>query len=204
MSEPRVQPKEIRPHTKSKRLEIEWADGHISDLPFHLLREQAPALPDRQDANGVDISDFQPVGHYAIKVVFDTDETATFTWEGLRNLDPTDESAPEPEVDVSQLPEVDRDTLTRALRRVHDPEIPVNIYDLGLIYNLDIHPDHTVDIKMTLTTPGCPEAATFPAKVEQAVKAVPGVVDARVELVWEPPWTKDHMSEEAKLALGIW
>ncbi|NIS13864.1 MAG: SUF system Fe-S cluster assembly protein [Gemmatimonadetes bacterium] len=150
------------------------------------------------------MTDFQPVGHYAIKVVFDTEESATFTWEGLRNLDPTDETAAEPEVDISQLPEVDRDTVIRALRRVYDPEIPVNIYDLGLIYNLDIHPNHTVDLKMTLTTPGCPEAATFPGKVEQAVRSVPGVVDARVELVWEPPWTKDHMSEEAKLALGIW
>lgn len=204
MSEPRVQPQEIRPHTKSKRLEIEWGDGHISDFPYSFLRENAPALPDKADASGVDIPDFQPVGHYAIKMVFDTGEEASFTWEALRNLDPTDEPAEEPEVDVSQLPEIHEDDLIHALKQVHDPEIPVNIYDLGLIYNLDIHPDHSVDVKMTLTTPGCPEAATFPGKVEQAVKSVPGVVDARVELVWEPPWTKETMSEDAKLALGIW
>lgn len=204
MSEPRVQPQEIRPHTKSKRLEIEWGDGHISDFPYSFLRENAPALPDKADASGIDIPDFQPVGHYAIKMVFDTSEEASFTWEALRNLDPTDEPAEEPEVDVSQLPEIHEDDLIHALKQVHDPEIPVNIYDLGLIYNLDIHPDHSVDVKMTLTTPGCPEAATFPGKVEQAVKSVPGVVDARVELVWEPPWTKETMSEDAKLALGIW
>ncbi|HKL78400.1 MAG TPA: SUF system Fe-S cluster assembly protein [Gammaproteobacteria bacterium] len=107
-------------------------------------------------------------------------------------------------MDVSQLPEIDREAIFQALREVHDPEIPVNIYDLGLIYSVDIQPDHSVDIKMTLTTPGCPEAATFPGKVEHAVKSVPGVVDARVELVWEPAWTKDNMSENAKLALGIW
>lgn len=205
MSEDPNQPVEVRPHTRSKRLEIEWADGHISDLPYPLLREQAPALPDRAEAEGIDINHFEPVGHYALRVTFDTDEKATFTWEALRNLDP--EGPPpeaESEVDVSELPEIDKDGLVRALREVHDPEIPVNIYDLGLIYNLDIQPDHTVDVKMTLTTPGCPEAATFPARVEEAVRTVPGVADARVELVWEPPWTKDHMAEEAKLALGIW
>jgi len=204
MSEPRVQPQEVRPHTKSKHLEIEWGDGHISDYAYSFLRQNAPALPDRADASGIDVSDFQPVGHYAIKMIFDSGEEATFTWEALRNIDPTDESAPEPEVDVSQLPEIDRDAIFQALREVHDPEIPVNIYDLGLIYSVDVQPDHSVDVKMTLTTPGCPEAATFPGKVEHAVKSVPGVVDARVELVWEPAWTKDNMSENAKLALGIW
>ncbi len=204
MSEDPIQPMEVRPHTRSKRLEIEWSDGHISDLPYSLLREKAPALPDRTDAEGIDIVHFEPMGHYALRMVFDTDERATFTWEALRHLDPGGESSEESGTATSQLPEIERDALIRALREVHDPEIPVNIYDLGLIYNLNINPDHTVDVKMTLTTPGCPEAATFPAKVEQAVRSIPGVADARVELVWEPPWTKDAMSEEAKLALGIW
>lgn len=206
MSEPRVQPQEVRPHTKSKRLEIEWGDGHISDFPYSFLREMAPSLPDRNDAEGIDITDFQPVGHYAIQMNFDTGETATYTWEALRNVDPTDEAnqGEDEEIDISQLPEIDKDQIISALREVYDPEIPVNIYDLGLIYNLDVHPSHKVDVKMTLTTPGCPEAATFPGKVEAAVKSVPGVVDAQVELVWDPPWTKDHMSEDVKLALGIW
>jgi FeS assembly SUF system protein len=90
-----------------------------------------------------------------------------------------------------------------ALRGVYDPEIPVNIYDLGLIYTLDIDADGVVNIAMTLTAPGCPVAQTFPGTVECAVKCVPGVSDARVELVWDPPWTKERMTEAAKLQLGL-
>lgn len=90
-----------------------------------------------------------------------------------------------------------------ALRAVYDPEIPVNIYDLGLIYTLDIDADGVVNIAMTLTAPGCPVAQTFPGTVECAVKCVPGVNDARVELVWDPPWTKERMTEAAKLQLGL-
>ncbi len=90
-----------------------------------------------------------------------------------------------------------------ALRGVYDPEIPVNIYDLGLIYDVDISDDRKVSVQMTLTTPGCPVAQTFPATVECAVKCVEGVEDATVELVWDPPWTKDRMSEDALLSLGL-
>jgi FeS assembly SUF system protein len=90
-----------------------------------------------------------------------------------------------------------------ALRGVYDPEIPVNIYDLGLIYTLDIDAHGVVNIAMTLTAPGCPVAQTFPGTVECAVKCVPGVSDARVELVWDPPWTKERMTEAAKLQLGL-
>ncbi len=96
-----------------------------------------------------------------------------------------------------------RQRVIQALRGVHDPEIPVNIYDLGLIYRLDIDPAGTVAIQMTLTAPGCPVAGTFPATVECAVKCVPGVLDAHVELVWDPPWTQDQMSEAVKLQLGL-
>ena len=91
-----------------------------------------------------------------------------------------------------------------ALRTVYDPELPVNIYDLGLIYALDV--DETagkVRIQMTLTAPGCPVAQTFPATVEDAVEAVEGVHEARVDLVWEPQWSKDRMSEAARLELGL-
>jgi FeS assembly SUF system protein len=90
-----------------------------------------------------------------------------------------------------------------ALKGVFDPEIPVNIYDLGLIYNVDIDEKRHVYVQMTLTTPGCPVAQTFPGTVEQAVNQVEGVSDCTVELVWEPPWTQDRMTEAARLELGI-
>lgn len=96
-----------------------------------------------------------------------------------------------------------RERVIEALRSVYDPEIPVNIYDLGLIYRLDIDPDGNVQIDMTLTAPGCPVAQTFPCTVECAVKAVEGVKDAKVELVWDPPWSRDRMSEAALLQLGM-
>lgn len=90
-----------------------------------------------------------------------------------------------------------------ALRRVFDPEIPVNIYDLGLIYDLDVASDGNVAIRMTLTAPGCPVAQTFPGVVADAVRAVEGIEDVEVELVWEPPWSRDLMSEAARLKLGM-
>ncbi len=90
-----------------------------------------------------------------------------------------------------------------ALRNVYDPEIPVNIYDLGLIYSINISDNQSVYIEMTLTTPGCPVAQTFPGTVECAVKCVDGVEDVHVELVWDPPWTKDRMTEDALLSLGL-
>ncbi len=90
-----------------------------------------------------------------------------------------------------------------ALKTVFDPEIPTNIYDLGLIYGIEIDDTQLVTIQMTLTSPGCPVAQTFPGTVEQAVNQVEGVRDCTVELVWEPPWTQERMSEVAKLELGI-
>jgi FeS assembly SUF system protein len=96
-----------------------------------------------------------------------------------------------------------KEAIVNALRGVFDPEIPVNIYDLGLIYNIEINEESHVDLQMTLTTPGCPVAQTFPGIVEQAVNQVEGVSDCTVELVWEPPWSQDRMSEAARLELGI-
>ena len=90
-----------------------------------------------------------------------------------------------------------------ALRGVFDPEIPVNIYDLGLIYLVEIDLKGHVCIQMTLTTPGCPVAQTFPATVEMAVKQVTGVSDCTVTLVWDPPWTQECMTEAARLELGL-
>ena len=93
--------------------------------------------------------------------------------------------------------------IVAALKQVFDPEIPVNIYDLGLIYEVEIADDAYIDVKMSLTTPGCPVAQTFPGIVENAVKGVEGVLDCSVELVWDPPWTQDRMTEAAKLDLGL-
>lgn len=93
--------------------------------------------------------------------------------------------------------------IIKALRTVYDPEIPVNIYDLGLIYKITIEPHGIVKVDMTLTTPGCPVAQTFPGTVEAMVRSVEGVNEATVELVWDPPWSQDNMSEAAKLQLGL-
>ena len=90
-----------------------------------------------------------------------------------------------------------------ALRTIHDPEIPVNIYDLGLVYELTVSTTGAVRIRMTLTAPGCPVAQTFPGMVEHAIRSVPGVTNAHVELVWDPPWSRERMSEAARLELGM-
>ena len=89
------------------------------------------------------------------------------------------------------------------LRQIHDPELPVNIYDLGLIYGLEVDPQGQVDIRMTLTAPGCPVAGSFPGLVESYLCQLDGVTEARVELVWDPPWDQERMSEDARLALGM-
>ena len=90
-----------------------------------------------------------------------------------------------------------------ALKDIYDPEIPVNIYDLGLIYDVEITPEHHARVKMTLTTPHCPVAESMPGEVELRVGAVPGIGDAEVELVWNPPWDPSKMSDEARLELGM-
>ncbi|GAB4358325.1 MAG: SUF system Fe-S cluster assembly protein [Gammaproteobacteria bacterium] len=90
-----------------------------------------------------------------------------------------------------------------ALRNIYDPEIPVNIYDLGLIYEIEIGDDYRVHIVMTLTSPGCPVAQTFPETVAANVKSVPGVADCTVEITWDPPWSQDRLSETARLQLGL-
>lgn len=89
------------------------------------------------------------------------------------------------------------------LRSIYDPEIPVNIYDLGLIYSLDVSPQGEVHVRMTLTAPNCPVAQTFPDTVKEALLCVGGVSDASVELVWDPPWSRDNMTEAARLQLGM-
>ncbi|HXW05170.1 MAG TPA: DUF59 domain-containing protein [Vicinamibacterales bacterium] len=95
-------------------------------------------------------------------------------------------------------------TIADAIRTVYDPEIPVNIWELGLIYEVIVDAAGVAGIRMTLTAPGCPAAQSLPAEVAEKVKAVPGVSDVKVDIVWEPPWTKDRMSDVARLQLGMW
>jgi FeS assembly SUF system protein len=93
--------------------------------------------------------------------------------------------------------------IVEALSKVFDPEIPVNIYELGLIYDIAVDQANAVGVKMTLTAPACPSAQSLPLEVKSRVAEVPGVSDVKVDIVWEPPWDKDRMSEAAKLQLGI-
>jgi FeS assembly SUF system protein len=94
--------------------------------------------------------------------------------------------------------------IVAAISTVYDPEIPVNIWELGLIYDVVVDAAGVAGVTMTLTAPGCPAAQSLPVEVAAKVKGVPGITDAKVEVVWEPGWTKDRMSEAAKLQLGLW
>lgn len=97
-----------------------------------------------------------------------------------------------------------RDAIAAQIKTVFDPEIPVDVYELGLIYDLFVTADGVAAIKMTLTAPACPAAQYLPGQVAAAARKVPGVTDAQVDVVWEPAWTKDRMSDAAKLQLGMW
>ncbi|MDA9028510.1 iron-sulfur cluster assembly protein [Flavobacteriaceae bacterium] len=103
------------------------------------------------------------------------------------------------EIDVNALGE----KIVRVIKTIFDPEIPVDIYELGLIYDVFVNEDYEVKILMTLTTPNCPVAETLPLEVEEKIKSIDAVKDAEVEITFDPPWTQDLMSEEAKLELGF-
>ena len=89
------------------------------------------------------------------------------------------------------------------MKKCFDPEIPVNIWELGLIYDVNVSPEGVANVKMTLTAPACPVAGSLPGEVEQKIKAIPGITDAKVELVWDPPWNAEMMSRVAKVMLGM-
>ena len=93
--------------------------------------------------------------------------------------------------------------IIEAISKVYDPEIPVNIYELGLIYDIDVNSENVVQINMTLTSPACPSAQSLPLEVERRAREVPGVAAVKVDVVWEPTWTMEKMSEEAKLQMGL-
>jgi FeS assembly SUF system protein len=117
-----------------------------------------------------------------------------------------DPNAPKPEV-TSALPEAEitrlTDEIVAALKTVYDPEIPADIYELGLIYKIDVDDDRNVAVEMTLTAPGCPVAGEMPQWVENAVASVPGVGQVSVKLTFDPPWEQSRMSDEARLALNM-
>jgi len=94
--------------------------------------------------------------------------------------------------------------IVKALSTVFDPELPVNIYDLGLVYDVIVDASASVGIRMTLTAPACPAAQVLPGQVKRAVEAVPGVGAVHVDIVWDPPWSRDRMSDAARLQLGLW
>ena len=116
--------------------------------------------------------------------------------EGFLSQQPAETAPVEPGGDLYEA-------VIDALKEIYDPEIPVNIYDLGLIYKVVISPENHAKVEMTLTTPNCPVAESMPGEVELRVGAVPGIGHAEVELVWDPPWDPQKMSDEAKLELGM-
>jgi FeS assembly SUF system protein len=128
----------------------------------------------------------------------------------LPMMPPDQPEAPQPTAETAGLvadpaqTEELKPRIVEAISTVFDPEIPVNIYELGLIYDVIVDAAGVAGIQMTLTAPGCPAAQSLPVEVRQKVMAVPGVTDAKVDVVWEPPWTKDRMSDAAKLQLGMW
>jgi len=105
-----------------------------------------------------------------------------------------------PEAEIARM----TDDIIAAIKTVYDPEIPADIYELGLIYKVDIEDDRSVKVEMTLTTPNCPSAAELPIMVETAVAGVHGVSGAKVDIVWDPPWDPSRMSDEARLVLNMW
>ena len=117
---------------------------------------------------------------------------------------PVPESTRTPFTPDAQKTEELKPAIVAAISTVYDPEIPVNIWELGLIYDVAVDTSGTALVTMTLTAPGCPAAQSLPVEVERNVRGVPGVADVKVDVVWEPGWTQDRMSDAAKLQLGLW
>jgi FeS assembly SUF system protein len=133
-----------------------------------------------------------------------SDETKPATMPAESNVAAADAPKPAgsalPEAEIARL----TDEIVAGLKTVYDPEIPADIYELGLIYKIDISDEREVTIDMTLTTPNCPAAQELPVMVENAVASVPGVGQAKVNIVWDPPWDPSRMSDEARTVLNMW
>ena len=136
----------------------------------------------------------------------DQDESKTPT--AAPQAKPAAAASPAAQPSGSALPEAEiarlTDEIVAGLKTVYDPEIPADIYELGLIYKIDISDNRAVTIDMTLTTPNCPAAQELPIMVENAVSSVPGVGEAKVNIVWDPPWDPSRMSDEARTVLNMW
>lgn len=139
----------------------------------------------------------------ADKIIKLTDENAALAEQSARAPDAGAAAAAiferrDPVRTLSMQPQI-----VEALSTIFDPEIPVNIYELGLIYEIAVDSDNQVGVRMTLTAPACPAAQSLPVEVASKLKQLPGIADARVDIVWDPPWDKDRMSDAAKLQLGM-
>ena len=178
----------------------------------HRLFEKFHALLTAEAAIGLESNDlgklavFAGVREFPIRV-----KCATLPWHTLRAaIENKPETVSTDSLPLSGRPSPTADLVREienkvieTLRTVHDPEIPVNIYDLGLIYGLAVDPAGTASITMTLTAPGCPVAWMIMKEVDSKVRAIPGIADVKVDLTWDPPWSRDRMSEVAKLQLGL-
>jgi FeS assembly SUF system protein len=167
---------------------------------------------DPEKVNGTQ-NEIKPLKEIAtpIKMGSSTEITASKGIEAQQEIEPQQEIKQAKEIDfltkeepLEEIdPEILKEKVTEALKDIYDPEIPVNIYDLGLIYGLTTNKQGEVRVEITLTSPACPVAQTFPQTVQERLLQVPQVTLVAVELVWEPPWTKDRMTETAKLQLNM-
>ena len=174
-------------------------ENEDSTLSYAEVGESASAAEFAEDGSSLDHDSavIEPVSEGAIApdtvITPDADQDSVETESELETG---------PEVTGGGDPEL-RSRVIAALKEIYDPEIPLNIYDLGLIYRIDIDPDTNTSIDMTLTSPNCPVAESLPGEVENAAKAVDGIGDVQLELVWDPPWDMDRLGEAARLELGL-
>ena len=175
-------------------------ENEDSTLPYAQAGESASAAEFAVDGSSLDHDSavIEPVSEGAIT----PDTVITRTDADQDPAETESELETGPEVTGGGDPEL-RSRVIAALKEIYDPEIPLNIYDLGLIYRIDIDPDTKTSIDMTLTSPNCPVAESLPGEVENAAKAVDGIGDVQLELVWDPPWDMDRLGEAARLELGL-
>jgi FeS assembly SUF system protein len=157
-----------------------------------IMRDNSPAP---SEATGVSSSPNVPEG-----TAPSTDSTDSTSSPQASSPQASSEHAPPSRTIQKKLLEA---KVIQALRKIYDPEIPIDIYELGLIYDIEIHDDDSVKVQMTLTAPACPVAGSLPGQVEQQIESIPEVKSAEVVLVWDPPWSRDRMSEAALLQLGM-
>ena len=176
---------------QERKIETETVDAVAK--PQRAKVEDATGTPARAPIMAPSPHEAEELGEGNVRETF---ERKRDYLEGFLSAKPPEPSADEPGSDLQAA-------IVEAIKEIYDPEIPVNIYDLGLIYDVSVTDDGHATVKMTLTTPHCPVAESMPAEVELRVGAVPGVGIADVELVWDPPWDPQKMSDEAKLELGM-